>query len=91
MQAVARGGEVKVRSEQVGDEIRISIGDNGCGIPADVLPHIFEPFFTTRDVGQGTGLGLPVVRDIVQVHGGRVEVESHEGVGTSFIIHLPLG
>jgi signal transduction histidine kinase len=90
VQAVAGGGEVKVHSEQLGDEIRISISDNGCGIPDDVLPRIFEPFFTTRDVGQGTGLGLPVVRDIVQAHGGRVEVESHEGAGTSFTIHLPI-
>ncbi len=90
VQAVARGGEVKVRSEQVGDEIRISVSDNGPGIPADVLPRIFEPFFTTRDVGQGTGLGLPVVRDIVQVHGGRIEAESREGVGTTMKIYLPV-
>lgn len=90
VQAVAGGGEVKVRSRQEGGEILIQISDNGCGIPDDVLPRIFEPFFTTRDVGQGTGLGLAVVRDIVQVHGGRIEVESHEGAGTSFTIHLPV-
>lgn len=90
VQAVKNGGEITVRSEHVGDEIVISINDNGSGIPADVLPRIFDPFFTTRDVGQGTGLGLAVVRDIVQVHGGRVEVESQEGAGASFLIHLPL-
>ena len=91
VQAVERGGEVNVRSEQTDGEICIRISDNGCGIAADVLPRIFDPFFTTRDVGQGTGLGLAVVRDIVQLHGGRVEVASHEGAGTSFTIHLPLG
>ncbi|BCB26312.1 hypothetical protein SKTS_11980 [Sulfurimicrobium lacus] len=90
VQAVADGGEVKVQSQCADNEILIRISDNGCGIPDDVLPRIFEPFFTTRDVGQGTGLGLPVVRDIVQVHGGRVEVESHAGAGTSFTIHLPI-
>lgn len=90
VQAVAQGGEVKVRSEQAGGEIRISVSDNGRGIPPDVLPRIFEPFFTTRDVGQGTGLGLPVVRDIVQVHGGRIEAESQEGVGTTMTIYLPV-
>ena len=88
VQAVDGGGEVIVRSQQVGNEIRISVSDNGCGIPADVLPRIFEPFFTTREVGQGTGLGLPVVQDIVQVHGGRVEAESEEGVGTTVTIYL---
>lgn len=90
VQAVKGGGEVKVSSEHVDREILVRISDNGCGIPADVLPRIFEPFFTTRDVGQGTGLGLPVVRDIVQVHGGRVEVQSELGSGTTFVIHLPV-
>lgn len=90
VQAVTGGGEVKVRSEQAGGEICIRISDNGSGIPADALPRIFEPFFTTRDVGQGTGLGLTVVRDIVQVHGGKVSVESQPGAGTTFTIRLPV-
>lgn len=90
VQAVESGGEVKVQSQFEGNEILIRISDNGCGIQDDVLPQIFEPFFTTRDVGQGTGLGLSVVRDIVQLHGGRIEVSSKVGAGTSITLHLPL-
>jgi two-component system, NtrC family, sensor kinase len=87
--AVELGGEVRVQSTYRDKEILIRIGDTGCGIPEDILPHIFEPFFTTRDVGQGTGLGLTVVHDIVHLHGGRVEVESRLGAGSAFTIHLP--
>lgn len=89
-QSLSSGGEIRVRSRIQDNEIRISIHDNGHGIPAEVLPRIFEPFFTTRDVGQGTGLGLTVARDIVQVHGGRIEVESREGSGTTVTIYLPV-
>ena len=90
IQALDGEGEVKVRSRMVGDEIQIAIDDNGAGIPADVLPRIFDPFFTTRDVGKGTGLGLPVARDIIQIHGGRIEIESKQGVGTTVMIYLPV-
>lgn len=90
VQAMPEGGEVTVRSRHEGGEILIHICDTGHGIPEEVLPRIFDPFFTTRDVGRGTGLGLTVVRDIVQVHGGRVEVESRSGAGTCFTIRLPL-
>ena len=89
VQAVAGGGEVRVESKHEQGEILIRIADNGCGIAEDVLPRIFEPFFTTRDVGQGTGLGLTVARDIVQLHGGRIEVASRPGAGTAFTVHLP--
>jgi len=90
IQAVDGKGEVKVRSGMADGEIRIAIEDNGAGIPADVLPRIFEPFFTTRDVGQGTGLGLTVARDIIQFHGGRVEIESQQGVGTTVAVYFPV-
>lgn len=90
-QSLPGGGEIQVRSQLLGKEICISISDNGHGIPEHVMPRIFEPFFTTRDVGQGTGLGLTVARDIVQVHGGRIEVESREGTGTTMTIYLPVG
>ena len=68
----------------------IEIVDNGCGIPAEVLPQIFDPFFTTKAVGDGTGLGLSITHGIVQDHGGRMEVESTPGQGTCFRVILPV-
>jgi two-component system, NtrC family, sensor kinase len=68
---------------------RITIEDQGVGIPAENLEHIFDPFFTTKDVGKGTGLGLSIAYGIVQDHGGWIEVSSAPGVGTRFSIDLP--
>ncbi len=78
---------VAVRREATGD-LRIVVEDDGCGIPAQVLPNIFDPFFTTKPVGQGTGLGLAVVHGIVTKHGGRIQVQSRPGC-TRFEIFLP--
>ncbi len=85
-----RPGVIRIDTALVGEEIRLRIADNGCGIPPENLPKIFDPFFTTRPVGKGTGLGLAVSRDIVHAHGGRIEVESEPGVGTTFTIYLPV-
>ena len=68
----------------------ISIRDTGAGIPAGIRGKIFDPFFTTKPVGQGTGLGLAISYGIVQDHGGSIEVQSEEGVGTEFIVRIPL-
>ena len=67
----------------------VQIGDNGPGIPPDVLPRIFDPFFTTKDVGEGTGLGLSIVHELVERHGGTIEVETKVGLGTTFTVTLP--
>ena len=70
------------------DELRI--GDNGNGIPKDIIDKIFQPFFTTKPTGEGTGLGLSLSYDIVtKVHGGELKVETKEGNGTTFIIQIP--
>jgi two-component system, NtrC family, sensor kinase len=71
--------------------VRLSVEDEGPGIPPEVLPHIFEPFFTTKDVGEGTGLGLSVSYGLVQDHGGFIVVESPAGgpSGTVFHVYLP--
>ena len=90
-QAIPDQGRIEVRSDVANNEIRIRIRDNGCGIPEGNLDRIFDPFFTTRQVGSGTGLGLTVSRDIVQAHGGRIEVKSKVGVGTMFTVYLPVG
>lgn len=68
----------------------IDFGDTGEGIPEENLSRIFDPFFTTKDVGKGTGLGLATSYGIVQDHGGTINVRSKVGLGTSFIIELPI-
>lgn len=70
--------------------IRITVADDGPGIPSDHLARIFEPFFTTKPAGQGTGLGLPIAKGIVAEHGGAIEVESEPGRGTTFVLTLPV-
>jgi signal transduction histidine kinase len=75
----------------VGDQdgVEVRIGDNGPGIPVDVLPRIWDPFFTTKDVGEGTGLGLSIVHELVERHGGTIECETKVGEGTTFTVRLP--
>jgi len=90
IRATGERGKIAVRSKLANREIVISVCDDGVGIPAEVLPRIFDPFFTTHDVGQGTGLGLTVCRDIIAAHGGRIKVESEPGQGASFTIYLPI-
>lgn len=68
---------------------KLTVRDNGTGMPADVLEHIFEPFYTTKEQGKGTGLGLPTVLGIVKSHGGLVEIKTAPGKGTSAIVWLP--
>jgi signal transduction histidine kinase len=87
-----RGG-VEVRAERVDGWIRVTVTDTGIGIPDDALPQLFQEFFrasNAKATGEsGTGLGLAIVKDLVERYGGRVEVESEEGVGTSFCILMP--
>ena len=78
-----------VRKDRGRREIEILIEDNGPGIPAKIRDRIFDPFFTTKDVGHGSGLGLFIVHDIIEMHGGSIRVESNPGQGTTFILWLP--
>ena len=80
---------VIVATKTLGDKIEISVKDNGPGIPDEIKNKIFQPFFTTKPTGQGTGLGLSLSYDIVKTHGGELKVETKEGEGSEFIIHLP--
>ena len=75
----ARAGEIIVRATQHGNEIAVSVIDNGPGIPADVQSRIFEPFFTTKPIGQGTGLGLDITRRILQSHDAQIVLETRPG------------
>ena len=87
----ASTGRIIVTTTTARDSVVISIGDNGCGIPQENLEKIFDPFFTTKAVGRGTGQGLAIARSIViEKHGGRIEVQSTVGVGTRFVIRLPI-
>src|SRR4051794_35637074 len=72
-----------------GADVQIRITDNGSGIAPDHLERIFEPFFTTKGEGHGTGLGLSIVRNIVELHNGRIEIESQLGSGTAFVLTFP--
>jgi signal transduction histidine kinase len=87
--ALPQGGEIRLGIDREGESLRIRVSDNGVGIPSDILPRIFEPFFTARPDGKGTGLGLAVVRQIVEEHQGSVEVESIPGAGSTFTLLLP--
>jgi len=84
-------GLIRVSTRQVGQEVRISVADDGPGIADAVLERMFEPFFTTKPVGRGTGQGLAIVHAVVvEKHGGRLQVETELGRGTTFHMFLPL-
>ncbi len=102
--AMPEGGALRIEIEQItitsaqtppllemeaGDWLRLTVADTGAGIPPEALPHIFEPFFTTKEPGKGSGLGLPQVHGIVGLHGGHIDVETHVGEGTTFLIYFP--
>ena len=85
------GGSIVVRTFNDGvAHVGLAVSDNGEGIREEDRPRMFEPFFTTKPAGRGTGLGLPVVRNIVLAHGGQITFESKLGSGTTFKVSLPL-
>ena len=87
--AMPDGGTLRVGLSPEKQMVKLTVGDTGHGIPRDVLKKVFEPFFTTKEFGQGTGLGLTVVKGIIEEHQGSIAVESEEGKGTTFMILLP--
>ena len=90
IQAMERGGRLTVKTSFADDSVTLSVSDTGCGMSKELIEKIFVPFFTTKDVGEGTGLGLPVVHGIVTSHGGDISVQSRPKEGTLFIVRLPV-
>ncbi len=90
--AMSERGDLSIETgcDQLRQQVFVRISDTGCGIPPEHREAIFDPFFTTKDPGKGTGLGLAVAARIIQAHGGRTDVESEVGKGTTFTIFLPL-
>jgi PAS domain S-box-containing protein len=88
MQSMSKGGTLTLQTGEGAAGVWVSVADTGSGIPQEQINRIFEPFFTTKK--RGTGLGLMIVQRIVRAHGGKIELESHAGRGTTFRIWLPL-
>lgn len=91
IEAMPRGGILRLRSGARHEDgaVQIQVQDDGIGIPAAILPNLFEPFFTTKEGSHGVGLGLAVAKGIVERHGGRIQIDSEVGRGTTFTVLLP--
>lgn len=89
------GGEVRVSLSKAGDVIHLCVRDTGIGISAEELPRVFERFYRVRGAHsrshEGTGIGLALVRNLVELHGGTIEAQSQEGVGSCFTVSIPTG
>ena len=83
-------GEVRITTRCDGKTVVVTVSDTGAGITSGQLSKIFDPFFTTKPIGEGTGLGLSISHGIVERHGGKIEVESAPGLGTTFTVSLPV-
>jgi len=90
-QAIEGQGEIRIKTWEQDEHVRIAISDTGKGIPPELQAKVFDPGFTTKRAGLGTGLGLSICYKIAENHGGRIEVQSEVGRGTTFTIVLPFG
>ena len=89
IQAIEGTGTITINTRREDSWAIVEISDTGCGMPPDVASHIFDPFYTTKQVGEGTGLGLSISHSIMEDHGGRIEVKSEVGRGTTFTLYIP--
>ena len=88
--AIGSNGMIELKTRRIDSKIRISIKDNGQGIPAEQQRRVFDPFFTTKAAGKGTGLGLSVSFSIIEKMGGTITLESKKSEGSIFNITLPV-
>ena len=84
-----KGGIIKVETWMESNSVIAKVADTGCGISEENIDKIFDPFFTTKEVGEGTGLGLAIIYEIIEKHGGKIEVKSKVNAGTEFILSFP--
>jgi signal transduction histidine kinase len=89
-QSIETQGDIIIRTGRNDREVWVEISDSGKGIAPEHLTRLFEPFYTTKPVGKGTGLGLSISQNIVRKHGGRIEIDSKVGIGTTFRVWLPI-
>jgi signal transduction histidine kinase len=87
--AMPEGGTLTVAARRDGDGVALLVTDSGAGIPAEDLARVFDPLFTTKPLGKGTGLGLPILREMVEAQRGSVRLSSRPGHGTTAEVHLP--
>jgi AraC family transcriptional regulator, chitin signaling transcriptional activator len=90
MYAMAGKGTLTIESKLVGEKLQVSVADTGAGIPADIQDKIFNAFFTTKKLGEGSGLGLDIVKKIIDKHAGKIWLESEVGKGTTFFVEIPM-
>ena len=88
--AIDEKGLIQLKSRFVDNQVIVTVTDNGSGISDMTMSKIFDPFFTTKDPGKGTGLGMSIAREIIQKHGGTIEVQSEVGKGSEFTIVIPV-
>ncbi|MFC3199230.1 7TM diverse intracellular signaling domain-containing protein [Parapedobacter deserti] len=84
------GGTLEIETKADQTNVYISIKDNGIGMPEEVREKVFDPFFTTKEVGEGTGLGMSIAYNTIRKHQGEIKIESQIGIGTEFILIIPL-
>jgi signal transduction histidine kinase len=90
-QAMGNKGHLAIAgSADNGNRVKLTVGDDGCGMDEECLAKIFEPFYTTKEKGKGTGLGLPITYGLVKKLKGTITVDSRENQGTTFVISLPV-
>lgn len=88
--AIHLGGTLRLITRSVGSEVQTIVSDTGSGLSPEQLRHVFDPFYFISEQGQKAGMGLSIAHGVIERHGGTIEVESQEGKGTTFTIHLPL-
>ena len=90
LDAMPRGGTLRIQTQRVGHMVELEIEDTGCGIPNSIQGRLFEPFFSTKPLHQGSGLGLTIAKEVMDRSGGEIEFNSQVGVGTTFWIRIPI-
>jgi signal transduction histidine kinase len=88
MQAMEKGGTLRVEAKSLKDRVEVTISDSGSGIPPEQMEKIFNYYYTTKE--KGVGLGLPIAHRIIEAHGGQLNIESRVGSGTKVTVTLPI-